>query len=250
MDRDKLSNYLIVLLKPGELSDSCPNGLQVEGRDKINKIITGVSASVELFKRAIKENAHAIIVHHGIIWDFERPLYAGAYKERIGLLLKNNLNLYAFHLPLDVHPRLGNNIKLAELLGIKNCQPFGEHKGQYIGLHGMINPVNKEKFFVKIENILRRKPLIFPYGPEKIKSIAIITGGAQKYIKEAVTKNIDAYITGEVSEHIMHYTKEEKIHFISGGHYATEKFGIIALSEHLAKKFKIKVKFIDIPNPV
>jgi dinuclear metal center YbgI/SA1388 family protein len=250
MHRDKLTGYLIKLLKPEEFSDSCPNGLQVEGKDDINKIITGVSASVELFEWAIGENADAIIVHHGIIWDFERPLYVGAYKERIGLLLKNNLNLYAFHLPLDVHPQIGNNIKLAGLLGVKKTQLFGEYKGQNIGIQGMINPINKDKFFVKMENILQRKPLIFPYGPEKIKSVAIITGGAQKYIKQAVAKNIDAYITGEVSEYIMHYTKEEKIHFISAGHYATEKFGVIALGEELEKKFKIKVKFIDIPNPV
>jgi dinuclear metal center YbgI/SA1388 family protein len=250
MHRDKLTGYLIKLLKPEEFSDSCPNGLQVEGKDEINKIITGVSASVELFEWAIGENADAIIVHHGIIWDFERPLYVGAYKERIGLLLKNNLNLYAFHLPLDVHPQIGNNIKLAGLLGVKKTQLFGEYKGQNIGIQGMINPINKDKFFVKMENILQRKPLIFPYGPEKIKSVAIITGGAQKYIKQAVAKNIDAYITGEVSEYIMHYTKEEKIHFISAGHYATEKFGVIALGEELEKKFKIKVKFIDIPNPV
>jgi dinuclear metal center YbgI/SA1388 family protein len=250
MKRDTLSNYLIELLKPDEVSDSCPNGLQLEGTDKINKVITAVSASVELFKRAIIERADTIIVHHGIIWNFERPLYLGAYRERIYFLLKNNLNLYAFHLPLDIHPRLGNNIKLAKLLGVKNCQPFGKHKGHYLGIQGDIAQIKKEQFFTKIENLLQRKPLIFPYGPEKIKSVAIITGGAQKYVKEAVVKNIDAYITGEVSEYIMHYTKEEKIHFISGGHYATEKFGIIALGEHLAKTFKIEVKFIDISNPV
>ena len=250
MKREKLSNYLKKLLKTDEFNDYCPNGLQVEGVENINKIVLGVTACIELFEQSIKEKADTIIVHHGMIWDYEHPLYIGAYKKRIKLLLENNLNLYAFHLPLDAHPEIGNNAQLAKLIGIKNLKPFGEYKGQNIGIKGVLDHVSKDLFFKKIEGVLKRKPLIFSYGPEKIKNVGIISGEAQKNIKQAIAENMDAYITGEVSEYNMHYAKEEKIHFISAGHYATEKFGVIALGNLLKEKFKVQVKFIDIQNPV
>ena len=250
MKREKLSDYLKKYLKTDEFNDYCPNGLQVEGNEQINKIVTGVSASIELFEQSIREKADTIIVHHGMIWDNERPIYQGAYKKRIYILLENNINLYAFHLPLDAHPEIGNNAQLAKLIGMNNLESFGEYKGQNIGIKGEIDPISKDHFFDKIENIVNRKPLIFAYGPDKIKKVGIISGGAQKDIKQAVADNMDVYITGEVSEYNMHYAKEEQIHFISAGHYATEKFGIIALGNHLKKKFNIQVTFIDIPNPV
>jgi dinuclear metal center YbgI/SA1388 family protein len=220
------------------------------GTSNIKKIITSVSASIELFEKAIKQKADTIIVHHGIIWNYERPVYKGSYRERVKILLDNNINLFAYHLPLDAHPVIGNNAQLAKLLGLKNRQPFGDHKGQSIGIQGKIAKTTKDKFFNKVEKLVERELLVFPFGPEKIKNVGIVSGGAQKEFAQAISENLDAYITGEVSEHIKYLSQEEKVHFISAGHYATERFGIIALGNHLKNKYKINVEFIDIPNPV
>jgi dinuclear metal center YbgI/SA1388 family protein len=250
MLRNELELFLNDYLKTEEFNDSCPNGLQVEGKKDINRIITGVSASVELFEKAISEKVDAIIVHHGLIWDFERPLYRGGYRERIRLLLQNNINLFAYHLPLDAHPELGNNAQLAKFLDMRNIRPFGDYKGQYIGISGKIAFSSKEECFAKIKKIVKRNLTIFPFGPDNIKNVGIISGAAQKEIKQAVSAGLDLFITGEVSEHIMHYAKEEGIHFVSAGHYATEKFGIIALGNLLKQKFRLNVNFLDIPNPI
>ena len=250
MKRNDLELFLHEYLKVSDFSDSCPNGLQVEGKEQIHTLITGVSASVELFKRAIAEHADAIIVHHGLIWESERPIYRGGYRERIRLLLQHDINLFAYHLPLDAHTKLGNNAQLAKYLDVKNPQPFGDYKGQYIGIRGEVESINKIEFFKKIEKIVDRELTVFPYGPDTIKSIGIISGGAQKEIKQAVGSGLDVFITGEVSEHIMYYAQEESIHFVSAGHYATEKFGVIALGNLLREKFELKIKFIDIHNPI
>ena len=250
MDRQELSNFLARYLKTDEFKDDCPNGLQVEGKNEVKKIITSVSASVELFEYAVSQKADTVIVHHGIIWYFERPLYKGGYRERIRILLANNMNLYGFHLPLDAHEEIGNNAQLCRKLDIENMRPFGDIKGQYIGMKGEINSSEKNVFFDKVKNVVDRDPLIFDYGPDQIEKVGIISGGAQKYFNQAVSAGLDVYLTGEVSEHIMHYAKEEKIHFISAGHYATERFGILALGELLESKFDVEVNFVDIENPV
>jgi len=250
MNRDELTAFLNAYLKSDEYKDDCPNGIQVEGAVKVNKIITAVSASVELFKIAAAEKADTIIVHHGIIWNFERPLYKGGYRERIRLLLENNINLYGFHLPLDAHEEIGNNAQLCRKMNVKNIRPFGDVKGQYIGMKGEIDKIDKGKFFDRISKLVNRDPLIFDYGPDQIVKVGVISGGAQKYIEQAVSASLDVYLTGEASEHIMHYAKEEKIHFVSAGHYATEKFGVIALGDLLKEQFDIEITFIDINNPV
>jgi len=245
-----LEIYLNDYLNVSEFTDLCPNGLQVSGSDKISKIVTGVSASVALFEEAISEQADTVIVHHGIIWNFERPLYKGGYRKRIKLLLSNNLNLFAYHLPLDAHLKIGNNILLCDALKLSDVKPFGNDKGQYIGMQGTCAPIPSLTFFENIKNLVDRDLTLFPHGPEKISSVGIISGGAQKYITQAVSEDLDAFITGEVSEHIMHYAREEHIHFISAGHYATEKFGIMALGDLIGQKFDVQIKYVDIPNPV
>ncbi len=250
MERDKILTYLNRFLKIDEFDDLAPNGLQVEGQAHITKIITGVSACVELFEKAIALNAQAIIVHHGIIWNFERPLYRGSYKKRLKLLLENDLNLFAYHLPLDAHEIVGNNIQMAKQLELMDIEPFGDYKGMKLGFSGQVEPISSKKFFNRVKTLINEHALIFPFGPEKITSVGIISGAAQKEIQQAVLKGLDVYITGEVSEHIMHYAREEGIHFIAAGHYATERYGIIALSRHIKTKFKVDVEFIDIPNPV
>ena len=250
MKREQLDKYLYSYLKVDDFTDYCPNGLQVEGKSNIKKIVTAVSASIELFNKAIKQKADAILVHHGIIWNYERPVYKGSYRERIKILLNNNINLFAYHLPLDAHPVIGNNAQLAKLLGLKTLKPFGDHKGQIIGIKGKFAKITKEKFFKKVEDVVDREVLVFPYGPKYISNVGIVSGGAQKEFSQAITENLDAYITGEVSEHIKYLSQEEKVHFVSAGHYATEQFGVKALGNHLRNKFKIDVEFIDIPNPV
>ncbi|WP_456406975.1 Nif3-like dinuclear metal center hexameric protein [Caldithrix abyssi] len=250
MEREKLLTYLNRFLKSDEFNDICPNGLQVEGKKEIKKIVSGVSACVELFEKALALNADTVLVHHGIIWNFERPVYQGSYKKRVKILLENDLNLLAYHLPLDAHEIVGNNIQIAKQLELLDIQPFGDYKGTAIGFSGEIEPISRKKFFNRIKTLINENALIFPYGPEKIRSVGIISGAAQKEIQQAVLKGLDVFITGEVSEHIMHYAREEGIHFVAAGHYATERYGIIAISRHLKSKFNIDVEFVDIPNPV
>ena len=166
------------------------------------------------------------------------------------MLLDNNINLLAYHLPLDAHPQAGNNARIAAELGLQNVTPFGEYNGKLIGVKGELPAVDDEELFLRIKEKINIDTLIFPFGPKKINSVGIISGGAQKDVKQAVLQGLDMYLTGEVSEHILHYVKEEGIHFASCGHYATERFGVIALGEHLKDKFNFDVQYIDIPNPV
>ncbi len=250
MKRDDLNKFLADYLNTAEFKDICPNGLQVEGRPEIQRIVTGVTACVDLFNRAIEMSADAIIVHHGIIWSFERPLYRGGYRERVRLLLDQNINLFGFHLPLDAHEEIGNNAQLGKLLNLKHIRPFGEHGGQIIGMMGGLESIEKKVVFEKITNVVGQKPVIFDFGPKLVKSVGIMSGGAQKDVIQAVNAKLDLYLTGEASEHIMHYAKEEGIHFVSAGHYATEKFGVLALGALLSKEFGLEVSFVDIPNPV
>ncbi len=250
MLRDHLTNELNSILKPENYKDYCPNGLQVEGKKEIKKIITGVSACVDLFEKAIEMKADGIIVHHGLIWNFERPVYKGAYKTRVKLLLENDINLWGYHLPLDANENYGNNIQIAEKLGLKNIEPFGEYNGILIGYKGICDQIQSKQFFEKIKTIINDRCIIFPYGPEKINSVGIISGGAQKEFKQAISDNIDLYITGEVSEYNLHMAKEEGVHFVAAGHHATERFGIQALGDYLGEKCDLDIQYIDIPNPV
>jgi len=250
MQRDELSNYLQEYLQVAEFEDYGPNGLQVEGHATIDRIVTGVSASVELFEKARQAQADAIIVHHGLIWNFERPLYKGGYRRRVKLLLDHNINLYGFHLPLDAHREVGNNAQIAQLLNLAKVEPFGEYKGNKIGMRGELNPLAPDKVFRMIKEKINPDSLIFAYGPDQIKRVGIISGGAQKEVKQAVLQNLDLFITGEVSEQTLHYVKEEKLHFVAAGHHATERFGIRALGDHLHTKFGVAVQYIEIPNPV
>lgn len=248
--RSELENYLNTYLNCDQFNDIGPNGLQVAGRESIQKIITGVSAGVELFQRAIEQKADALIVHHGIIWNFERPVYKGGYKNRVKLLLENDISLFGLHLPLDAHPQVGNNAEIARLLGVTDPEPFGEYNGSYVGMKGQLPDVPVQEVLDRIKENVNPEALSFLYGPDKINKIGIISGGAQKSVSQAVEAELDLFITGEASEHILNYVKEEHIHFVSAGHYATERFGVLALGRHLTEKFNLDVEFIDIPNPV
>lgn len=252
MKREELSNYLETLLEPSAFEDYGPNGLQVEGKEDISTIITGVSGCVDLFEQAIQHNADAILVHHGIIWwDFDRPIIKGSYKKRIKLLLDNDINLFGYHLPLDCHPHYGNNIQIAQSLGFHNNTPAFSYKGHHIGIISELESTKpKEELYSQVKQIINPNSLIFDYGPSQIQKIGIVSGAGESLLKEAIEQGVDCFITGEVKEHIMHLAKEEHISFISAGHHATERFGIKALGAHLKDQFNINIKFIDIPNPV
>ena len=249
MQRDKITQFLNETLKPEIFKDYCPNGLQVEGKDEVYNIITGVTGCVELFQKAIEEKADGILVHHGIIWNFERPVYKGAYKERVKLLLENDINLWAFHLPIDANETYGNNAMLAKLIDLKNIQGFGEYNGNLIGMKGETTMQDADYYFAKVKELLNPDAIILPYGKKEVKTIGIISGGAQKEFNQAIAENVDMYITGEISEYNMHMAKEEKVHFVSAGHHITERFGVRRVGELLNEQFGLDVKFIDVPNP-
>lgn len=250
MKRDELEKLLNDYLKPDQFQDYCPNGLQVEGKEHIKKVITGVSASIELFKHAIEKKADAIIVHHGILWYKGPLIIKGSFKERIKLLLQNDINLFAYHLPLDAHPEIGNNAIIAKELGLKEVEPFGIFNGQNVGIKGKTEPCEAENFFDRIKTKINNKAIFFPFGSRVISTVGIISGAAQKELRTAVEEGLDLYLTGEVSEETYHLAKEEQIHFVAAGHTATEEFGIRALTEFLKQHSPLDTEFIKIENPI
>ena len=250
MNNLELERLLNEKLSTDRINDYAPNGLQVEGKSEIKKIITGVTASQALIDYAVAQQADAVLVHHGYFWKSENPCIRGMKGKRIKTLLVNDINLYGYHLPLDVHPELGNNAKLAQLLGIGDLQPL-ENSSTCIPVWGTLkDPVTAEEFAQHIEQVLHRKPLICTEnGPHLIRKVGICTGGGQGYIDLAAAQGCDAFITGEVSEQTIHSAREQGIHFFAAGHHATERYGIKALGEWLAAEYGLDVEFKDIDNP-
>jgi dinuclear metal center YbgI/SA1388 family protein len=225
--------------------------LQVEGKKKVNKIVTGVTASQALIDYAVSINADAILVHHGYFWKGESPCLTGMKRKRIHTLLQHDINLYAYHLPLDIHPILGNNVQLGKLLGIIDILPLEENNPQSLVMQGKfeagINPIE----LIRLLNTkLVRNPLHEPALKTNIETVAWCTGGGQSYIELAAEKGIDAYITGEVSEQTIHTAREMNIHFYAAGHHATERYGVKALGEYIQQKLDVEAVFVDIDNPV
>jgi len=245
MKIDALNNYLNVLLQPERFSDYCPNGLQVEGKQEINKIVTGVTASMDLLQAALQANADAVLVHHGYFWRGESLPITGIKKRRLQFLLQYEINLFAYHLPLDAHAELGNNVMLAKQLDLKVTK-----WAEMLALAELSQPQTLQTFTAHIEAKLKRKPQVIGDLKKPIKKIAICTGAAQGYIKQAVAAGVDVYISGEISEQTVHIARETGMSYISAGHHATERYGIQALGEHLAQKFGISHEFLDIDNPV
>ena len=248
MKLDALNNYLNTLLQPERFSDYCPNGLQVEGKQEINKIVTGVTASMALLQAALQANADAVLVHHGYFWRGEALPIVGIKKRRIQFLLQHDINLFAYHLPLDMHPELGNNVMLAKQLGLQVTAWAGEKN--MLALAELNQVQTLQSFALMIENKLKRPPQVIGDLQKSIKTIALCTGAAQGYIEEAVEAGADVYISGEISEQTVHVARESGMSYISAGHHATERYGIQALGEHLAQKFSLQHEFIDMDNPV
>jgi len=245
-------DYCNDLLRINEFRDYCPNGLQVEGRAQINKIICGVTASQALIDAAIERKADAILVHHGYFWKNEEAVITGIKRKRIQSLLENGISLIAYHLPLDAHGELGNNITLAQKLGLQIEGVVEEGSAKGLLWNGVLeNGLSASDFSSQIEKCLSRAPMHLPDSSNKrIQKIAWCTGGAQHYIEEAAAMGMDAYVSGEVSEQTFHLAKELDIHYFAAGHHATESYGVQSLASHLADKFDLQTEFVDIPNPV
>lgn len=251
VDRQTLVTYLDQLLDVAHGRDYGPNGLQVEGRQEIRKVVTGVSACHELFVRAREAGADAVMVHHGLFWDWAPRVLTGFHYRRVAELIKADINLLGYHLPLDRHPELGNNAIACRDLGLVDLEPFGLHEGMPIGFKGRFpEPIPAAELLARCRRVYAQEPLTFLEGPDPLRTLGIISGGAQKELYDAIEENLDAYITGEISEWVMNVAREAKIHYLACGHYATERLGIRALGEHIAEKFGIEAEFIDVPNPV
>ncbi|WP_165311958.1 Nif3-like dinuclear metal center hexameric protein [Vibrio ziniensis] len=252
MNNLQFEALLNATLSPQLIKDYCPNGLQVEGRKEIKKIVTGVTASKALIEQAIKFNADAILVHHGYFWKGESEAIRGMKGERIRQLIKNDINLFAYHLPLDIHPELGNNAQLAQLLDIE-VQGGLEGHPQSVAMFGTLQQeTTGAELAQRIATVLNREPLhIAPeFADKTIRLVGWCTGGGQDYIELAALQGMDAFISGEISERTTYSARELNIHYFAAGHHATERYGIKALGEWLAEQHGFDVTFIDIDNPV
>ncbi|HIF9312513.1 TPA: Nif3-like dinuclear metal center hexameric protein [Photobacterium damselae] len=252
MNNIQLERLLNDFLSPQLINDYCPNGLQVEGKSEIKKIVTGVTACQELIDLAIAENADALLVHHGFFWKGEPAPLRGMKYHRIKALIENGINLYAYHLPLDVHPQVGNNVKLAQLLGIDIIGGLEQGNPHSIALYGELEqPLEASEFAARIAMTLQREPLYISGNQSQlIKTVGWCTGGGQDYIELAASQGIDAFISGEVSERTTHTAREMGIDYFAAGHHATERYGVKALGEWLAQEHGFDVQFIDVNNPV
>jgi dinuclear metal center YbgI/SA1388 family protein len=247
----ELSRYLEHCLQPDQFRDYCPNGLQVEGRPRVARLATGVTASQSLLDQAIAWGADAILVHHGYFWNGEAPQIVGMKRRRLVALLSNEVSLLAYHLPLDAHPQFGNNARLGQLMGLdehESLQPGDPGSVGNIGSLAEAMPAGE--LVERLEQITGRRPLHIGDYQDPVRRIAWCTGAAQGYIEAAVAAGADVFVTGEVSEQTVHIAREEGIHFIAAGHHATERYGVQALGEHLAQHFSLEHRFIDIDNPV
>ncbi|MGI8607389.1 MAG: Nif3-like dinuclear metal center hexameric protein [Gaiellaceae bacterium] len=234
------------LLELDAYPDYGPMGLQVVGAPDVMKIACGVSASRELFERAAELGAELVLVHHGLFWDRDSPVIGAELKGRLRALFDADLTLAAYHLALDAHPELGNNVLLARELGVDPVDRFAE-----IGFAGPLErPQPMDEFATLVRERLDRPPLVFSYGPETIERVAICSGGAARHLADAVAGGYDCFLTGEAAEPTKHAAREAGIHFVAAGHYATETLGVQALAERIAQEFSLEWEFVDLPNPV
>lgn len=250
MHRDALRDYMDELLQPARFRDYCPNGLQVEGRGEIRRVVCGVTASQALLDAAVAAGADAVLVHHGYFWKGEDGRVVGIRRTRLATLLKQDINLFAYHLPLDAHPELGNNAQLAARLGWAVDGHFGDQDIGCIGYLG--NPPAGQTaamMSASIATILNRKPMLVGDAKRKVARVAWCSGGAQGYFEQAIAAGADLFVSGEISEQTTHLARESGVPYIAAGHHATERYGVQALGAHLAQRFGIDCEYIDIDNP-
>ncbi|MDP2247105.1 MAG: Nif3-like dinuclear metal center hexameric protein [Nitrosomonadales bacterium] len=248
MNIKELIDYTGQILEVERFHDYCPNGLQVEGRTDVKNIVSGVTASMELLKAAEQAGADMVLVHHGYFWRNEDPRIVGIKKKRIEFLLGHQLNLAAYHLPLDVHPEFGNNVQLGRLLNIELEGYAGEQSlvayGRFMEAESLLG------LQARLAVLLNRTPLAIGEPDKKVQRVAWCTGAAQQYLEKVIELDVDVFISGEISEQTVHLARESGVAYIAAGHHATERYGIQALGEHLAQHFGLKHRFIDIDNPI
>ncbi len=248
---NEILSFADELLEVDNYNDYCPNGLQIEGRSEIKKIVCGVTASQALIDSAIAQKADLILVHHGFFWRGESLPIVGLKKRRIKAILDAEINLLGYHLPLDGHRELGNNAQLAKLLGVNIEHWFGATKPEICLFGSLDAPTSSEQFTSLIQQKLARTPLHLRKNNSKcIVKVGICTGGAQNYFESAIEQGVDAFVTGEVSEQSYHLAVESGVDFYSAGHHATERFGVQALAKVISEKFKLESEYIEIENPV
>ena len=244
--------HLDSLLDPAAYDDYGPNGLQVPGREAVETVVTGVSANVELFSRAREEHADLVLVHHGLFWAGPpRPLDR-ASKRRLKLLFDADMGLAAYHLPLDGHLEHGNNALLAAAIGCAGWEAFAAHKRTTIGVAGRFDGdgIAPAELVARVAEATGREPLAFTDGPERVRTVGIVSGAGADYLEDAIAQGLDAFVTGEPIERAMARAREAEVHFLAAGHYATETFGVRRLGDLLAARFGVRHVFVDVPNPI
>lgn len=250
--RDEIVAYCDELLDARSFEDYCPNGLQVPGAAEVSRVATGVTANLELLQRAVESRAELVITHHGLLWGDELGPLSPPMAVRLRALLCAEASLAAYHLPLDAHPEIGNNSLLRERLGLaRDDRPFGEAKGRPIGVIGRADPpIGVGELAARLAEVTGQKPLVFDGGPDWIEAVGIVTGSGGFALQEAGPLGLDALVTGEPSEPVMGESREYGVHFLAGGHYATETLGIRRLGGLIAERFGIEHEFVDVPNPI
>lgn len=248
--RDALTQFLATELQTARFRDYCPNGLQVEGRTEIKLLVTGVTASLALLQEAVRLQADALLVHHGYFWRGEDMRVIGQKQKRLKLLLANDLSLFAYHLPLDMHAQLGNNAQLAGQLELSPMVRFGEDDLGWIG--SMKNPAISTvgQLALHVEHKLGRKPLLIGDPEQPLNLLAWCTGAAQNLFEQAIVAGASVFLSGEISEPTVHLARESGAAYLACGHHATERYGVQALGRHIAQEFGIAHHFVDIDNPV
>lgn len=251
IDRDELVRHLDARLAVDEVRDACPNGLQVEGCREIGRVVLGVTSSLALIEKAVEKRAHAIIVHHGLFWRGGGDLrIVRSMRARVGRLLENDINLIAYHLPLDRHLELGNSAVLARKLGADRIEPAFPYEGVDIGVVAHLDaPVPAGELFQRLARVTDRDPVVVDGGPPEVRRFGVVTGAGQRLLEDAARAGLDLFITGEANEQAAHIAREEAIHFAAAGHHATERFGVQALAAYLSDTFSLEAEFVDVVNP-
>lgn len=249
--RDELVSHLNELLGIDAVRDGCPNGLQVEGRERIEAVALGVTSSLAFIEKAVELGVDAAIVHHGLFWRSPAEMrVVRSMRARLRRILGAELNLLAYHLPLDRHVGLGNGAVLARTIGAEHLAPAFEYEGASVGVEARFAaPVSAEEVFQRIARAVGRDPLIVAGGPPEVGRVGVVTGAGQRLLEDAVRMGLDLFLTGEANEPAAHIAREEGIHFVAAGHHATERFGVMALAEYLRDTFGLEAEFIDIGNP-
>jgi dinuclear metal center YbgI/SA1388 family protein len=249
--RAEIIAYLDELLEIDRFGDMGPNGMQVPGAEDVSLVVTGVSAQRELFERAAQAGAELVLCHHGLFWEFAPRAIGPALKERLRILFDADMSLAAYHLPLDAHPEVGNNALICAALGLEPSEPFAEHRGRLIGVVGRsVEGIPFARVRERCAETFEQEPFVWECGPDVVHSVAVISGGAPGDFREAIDLGADAFLTGETAEHVMADARENGVHYIAGGHYATERLGIRRLGELVAERFGVEHRFVEIPNPI